>query len=260
MKDFKYREQGSAGRGALLFLKIYYRKFWRLAAVNVLYFIAVFPLAGVGYGVMAVKFRDGLTGADVLVSLLSYLPGPVLLFAVIISALVYGPLKMGVTYVYKCFFTGEHVYVTDVCVYALSNAKQGLAFGCLDLTVTAVLMYNIFNDLSLSGWMGTALDMARYISMTMLGMYVMIRHYFYLMAVSGEFRIGEVIKNSILLSVLKLGRSLGLCMACGVVWGVTLLSVPAVTVIFVPFAVYSVCGMMTVMLCWPSIDDYVVNR
>lgn len=260
MRDYKYKKQGSAKYGALLFFKIYYEKFWRLAAVNFLYFVAVFPLFSAVYAGVAVNVlgQNTLIGADILVSIFSYLPIGLRLPSVILSAVIYGPLKMGVTYVYKCFLIGEHVYGTDVFLYALRNAKQGLAFGFLDLFVVSVLIYNIFAELGMTGAAGTALDMAGYISMTMLALYVMIRHYFYLMAVSAEFKIAEIIKNSVLLSVLKLGQSLGLALACTAVWGIVLLSVPAVTIIFVPFMIYSVCGILTAMSCWPIIDDCVI--
>ena len=272
-KPYNYKNRPETGSSPLrknrffVFWEIYFRKFWRFISLNLIYFLICLPIlmyvyvAVSGYlaTVMGDAYVDLLPGVGFLAAIVLNVPKFLYLPLVVLSALLYGPMRMGFTYVYRNFTREEHAWVSDVWSKALENWKQGLALGILDLLISLVLINNIFGGITAeAGAVNVILLISRYLSIVLLLLFLFIRHYSYLIAVSVELPLRAVLKNSALFIVMGLGRNLISTLVCLLIWIISLLTVPLLTVIALPLLTYSLCGFATVYTCYPTVKKYLI--
>ncbi|MGI5936714.1 MAG: hypothetical protein ACOX7I_07935 [Oscillospiraceae bacterium] len=208
---------------------------------------------------MRENFSDMIPGIGFYATVLAYIPQRLYIPILILSILLYGPVKMGVTYVFRNFAREEHAWLSDVFSRALSNLKQGLFFGILDFVVVTVLLNSIFVGYTSEITTGIVIAyILKYLSIFFLVVYLFMRHYFYIMAVTVELSVFAIIKNAWLFTVLGFGRNILTSISCIVIWCLTLFTLPLVTVAALPLFTYSLCGFATVFVCYPIVKKYII--
>ena len=255
-------------KGFFRFFELYFRKFWRFLSMNLCYFLVTLPmLAYVFYlvnGIFAEKLADSgtvlLAGVGFIVSFFSFVPRALYIPLLILSVLLYGPVTMGLTYVFRNFAREEHAWGSDLWSRAWANAKQGVIFGILDLGLTWLFINGMFGTVATVGKTAgyTLSVILSVLCGVTLVIWLFMRHYTYMMAVTVNLNIIGILKNAWLFVVLGFGRNVisGLVtLGCVVL---SFLLSPLATIITVPFFFWSFTWFCTVFTCYPIVKKYII--
>ena len=254
--------------GFFRFFEIWFRKFWRFLTLNFLYFLLTLPmllyvfytvnglfadrLAAVGEGVVL------FSGVSFLAAFFSFVPRALNVPLLLISVVLYGPLTMGLTYIFRNFAREEHAWTSDLWSRAWSNARQGLFFGLADLLVLWLCVNGAFAGTGTSGALGAVSVIRRTLSGLALVVWLFMRHYTYLMAVTVNLGVFRILKNAWLFVVLGFGRNV---LSGAVTVGCLLLSfflAPLLTIVTLPLFFYSFTWFCTIFTCYPIVKKYII--
>jgi hypothetical protein len=256
--------------GFFQFFELYFRKFWRFISTNLCYFLITLPIVIYAFYLINGIFADRLeamgegyilfAGVGFIASFFSFIPAWLNTPLLILSVLLYGPITMGLTYMYRNFAREEHAWASDLWSRAWSNARQGLFFGIMDLLLTCLFIWGMFGRLAAEGRnlsfaLSTILSV---ISGIALVIWLFMRHYTYLMAVTINLSVFQILKNAWLFVVLGFRRNVTsgvVTLACIVV---TFLLAPLITVITLPLFFYSFSWFCTVFTCYPIVKKYLI--
>ena len=257
--------------GFFLFFELFFRKFWRFVTVNIFYFLVTLPLLIVVYFTVngyfadiiiseSGEFQDMLAGVGILASVVNYIPSFLYLPLVIISAILYGPATMGITYIFRNFAREEHAWMSDFVSRGWANFRQGVFFGLLDIIVVYLLTNGILADLIVGTGTAAAVGsiILKTLSVIALIVYLFMRHYFYMTAVSVNLSCFAIIKNAWLFVVLGFWRNVVAGVACLIVTVLCFLTIPLVSLITLPFLYYSLTGFIVVFTCYPVVKRYII--
>ncbi len=246
----------------LLFFELYFRKFFKLLELNIVYFIITFPLfaAITFFAFNAFNVSTDIVTGDLLLSLsaafLSQLPPILVWILIIISAVLFGPLTAGMTYVLRNFAREEHSWIfSDLYERTKSNFKQGLIIGVIDiLLIVSFILYLTMEITDPS--MASYLQIVRYIAIIAFVVYQIMRFYIYTIIVTFELPLLAIIKNSWLFAVLGFVRNI-----CSIIFagGVLVLTTMYFNILFLPFITYSLCGFIIVFNSYPTIKKYMLD-
>jgi len=254
-------------KGVFRFLELYFRKFWRFLSVNIWYFLVTLPIVLYVFytvnGIFADKLSDDnilLAGVGFIASFFSFIPQALNTPLLILSVILYGPLTMGMTYIFRNFAREEHAWMSDLWSRAWSNAKQGLVFGILDLVLMWVFVNGMFSSLVEAGkTVGYTLSVIRSVlSGIAMVIWLFMRHYTYMMAVTVNLSVFRILKNAWLFVVLGFGRNV---LSSVVTLGCVVLSfllAPLLTIITLPLFFYSFSWFCTVFTCYPIVKKYII--
>ena len=252
--------------GFFLFFELFIRKFWRFISLNIFYFLVTLPMLLFVYftvnGYFAEylvmengEFQSMLGGVDVFAVVVSWVPRVLHLPLFFLSLILYGPATMGLTYIFRNYAREEHAWLSDFVSRGLANFRQGLFFGLLD----AVVVYLLMNGMVANIFAAAAPTIIlRTLCILFLVVYLFMRHYFYMIAVSVNLNVFAILKNAWLFVVLGFWRN---CVAGLVCLGVTVLvffTLPLVTLILLPTLYYAVTGFCVVFTCWPVVKRYII--
>lgn len=247
------------------------RKFFQLVGYNVMYLICLLPLVIAIYGIvytwLSVIAGAGGTGETVALSpllnlmgmLYNFVPAALHIPLVVVSLILYGPLTMGMTYVLRNFVREEHAWMSDIFGRALSNWKQGLFFGILDI-IAVVIMYTNWNYSALSGGeVNLFAIIIRGITTMLFIYYLFMRNYFYQLAVTVNLRAGQIIKNASIFGIVGIGRNFLALIFVLLTVAVATLTHSFIELLAVPCIMFSFSGFMAVYCTYPITDKYVVQ-
>lgn len=262
--------RGLVKNGFFQFFELYFRKFWRFISTNLCYFLVTLPmLVYIFYlinGIFAERLEalgEGsimLAGVGFIASFFSFVPSWMNVPLLILSVLLYGPVTMGLTYMYRNFAREEHAWSSDLWSRAWANARQGLCFGLLDILLTYLFIRGMFGNMAAEGRnisyaLSTILSV---ISGIALVIWLFMRHYTYLMAVTINLSVLQILKNAWLFVVLGFRRNIisaVVTLACVVF---SFLLAPLITVITVPLFFFSFTWFCTVFTCYPIVKKYLI--
>ena len=252
------------------FFELYFRKFWRFVSTNICYFLVTLPMLIYVFYLINGIFADRLeamgegsillAGVGFIASFFSFIPTWLNTPLLILSVLLYGPMTMGLTYVYRNFAREEHAWGSDLWSRAWSNCRQGIIFGLLDILLTYLFISGIFGNQADAGRnisyaLSTILSVVCGIALVI---WLFMRHYTYLMAVTINLSVLGILKNAWLFVVLGFRRNIIsalVTLACVVI---SFLLAPLLTVITVPLFFYSFTWFCTVFTCYPIVKKYLI--
>lgn len=174
----------------------------------------------------------------------------------------FGPVRAGVTYLLRNMFRAKPVMILSDFWDALKrNLKQSLAVGVLDLLIIAVLIYDIvffYMNYNVSLLM-TAMF---FLTLWMIVLYVVMRHYIWLMLVTFEIKITKIFKNALRFTVVGLKRNvmilLGTLFTAALEYSLLLIYFP-LGVIF-PFVILpSLVMMIGIYGAFPVIKKWMID-
>ncbi|MDL2288964.1 hypothetical protein LJC32_06295 [Oscillospiraceae bacterium OttesenSCG-928-F05] len=249
------------------FFELYGRRFVRLMGVNILYFLCIFPLFSYGYALLFSQLSQLTGGERIMTPLLdlslTLIQGlmslhPALywvLFAA--SALAYGPLTAGLTYICRNFSRREHAWVSDLFGKAKSNWKQGLFFGLFDILSVFVLLTNWDLRAVLPALFDSApilFDVIRIITVILFIAYFMMRYYIYQLMVTYDLKIREIFQNSLIFLMMGIIRNLFVTVILLVSAVVFLFISPVIELVALPLVAFSFWGFFVAYTTFPFID------
>ncbi len=207
--------------GIALFFEIFFRRFWKLIEINFVYVLFCLPIVTIG------------------------------------------PATAGMTKVVKNFSIQRHAYIwTDFFDSFKQNFKKSFFIGIIDIIAIAGMGTGIWLYPDLVEKTG---DEKWYIllcmTITMAVIFIIANFYIYLMIVSTELSLKEIVKNAVFLTFIALKKNL-----------VTVLIFAGITAVSVVLAIYyqiflmlmafvpaSILAFIVAFNCYPIVQKYVIN-
>ncbi len=133
----------------LIFLEIFFRKFWNLIKINFMFFLFNIPAFIIGFFISYLIMPQGLIPLENQLVTAEYAAiGEVyfrfiigLIFCVIPIVTV-GPFQCGFTYILRNYAKEEHAFIWgDFKEHAKNNRKQALAVSIIDLILLCIILF-----------------------------------------------------------------------------------------------------------------------
>ena len=178
-----------------LFFELYFRKFWKLCLVNIIYVLFCIPMVAAVFALYLIAS----TSTD-FTTQPWFIPAAILSF--VLAAVTFGPATAGATYVLRNFAREEHAYIWYHFWKAFkSNFRQASVMGVIDILVSCIAAYVImFYAMSMGE--GNSFVILLILSVIFLIIFTVMNYYVYLLMVTIELPFIHLIKNSFILSVL----------------------------------------------------------
>lgn len=176
--------------GILEFFKIYFRKFWSLLKLGLIYslmslpmlFISGFALSYLFLPMMRSDYAGDLVFRLMFASLM------------LVSQMnVIGPLHAGYTYVLRNFAKEKPAFIwSDMMKYAKANLKQSLAVMLIDIAVTAVAGFAVYFYSYMNGSLGMLSTVLSALVIIVFLFYMIMHIYIYPLMVTFEYNVKQI--------------------------------------------------------------------
>lgn len=215
-------------KGIFLYFDIVFRKFIKLMSANALYFAVSIPYLVIAYIFLA-SFVMGAFGLDLAIERTvasTVIEGVtpeqlgqtlsvtmrMMITMVLFNFFGSGPAGASYAYAARCYTRGEHVWLlSDGWDKFKGNLKQSIPLFFIDIVVlvlgmNAVAFYSTLASSS-TGAMLLLLSWAKYFTVVVIMVYMMMHIYIYQIMVTYECKFTELIKVSALITIAKLPMS-----------------------------------------------------
>ena len=293
MRDGKGVEKGEDTTPNLkYFFKLWGRKFWKLISLNFFMLVQIIPLMGclflyMGgpkvstqydplYSVLlgaqtALPTSEGMTLFNSAAGLLHEMPifnswaHWVMGLLIVFHLVTYGWQKVGSTYILRGLVRGDGVFMFSDYFYAIRrNLKQGFVMGLLDSVAVFALVFDFIYF-----WNSPTTGMNNFMYVMIFALtliYGIMRFYTYLMLVTFNMKLGKILKNALIFTVMGIKRNimalLGIALLVGisVLLIVFLLPMKFAVVLILPFlCLLAFCGFMYTYAAYPVIKRYMID-
>lgn len=199
-------------KGIFRYFEIFFRKFWKLLQVNMLYFICSIPMIVLVFGLVPLndaKIVDFFVGDSTeLVEVSAMLPIMLRCFLTILI-LVFagsGPASAGYAYITRCFTREQHAWIlSDFKDKFKENFKQSIVVSIVDLVVLVFGCFSVsfyFSQYKTSGseiWLILCCLLC-----TLLVLFTFMHIYIYQFMVTFEYKISQLYRNAFIFSFAQL--------------------------------------------------------
>ena len=293
MRDGKGVEKGEDTTPNLkYFFKLWGRKFWKLISLNLMMLVQILPLLGclflyLGgpkvstqydplYTVLlgaqtALPTSEGMTLFNSAAGLLHQTPifnswaHWVMGLLIVFHLVTYGWQKVASTYILRGLVRGDGVFLFSDYFYAIrKNMKQGFVMGLLDSVAIFALVFDFIYF-----WNSPTTGMNNFMYVMIFALtliYGIMRFYTYLMLVTFNMKLGKILKNALIFTVMGIKRNimalLGIALLVGisVLLIVFLLPMKFAVVLILPFlCLLAFCGFMYTYAAYPVIKRYMID-
>lgn len=226
-------------KGLARFYEIYFRKFWDLIKLNLLYMITLIPSFIIT--MLVVSFSANILGINT--ELIKSISGPVLDsagaagFAILIYAVITmlfmvlwggGPATAGFVFILRSYVWEEPVFmISDFFAHMRKNLKQSMAVWITDLVMLVVicLAYKFYSAST------SIMFCLKYVIIVLAAFYTMLHLYIYHLLVTYKLSVVQLYKNSALFALSAL-----------------------------PFSVITIPVVVFIQLIWPAIAAVSANN
>ena len=292
MRDGKGVEKGEDLTPNLKrFFKLWGRKFWKLISLNFFALVQILPLVGCVFLYLggpkiptqydplyntllgaqtALPTTEGATLFNSAAGLLHSTPvfnswaHWVMAALILFHVVTYGWQKVGTTYILRGLVRGDGVFMFSDYFYAIKrNMKQGFVMGLLDSAAILALGFDLFYF-----WNSptTGVNSFMYIMIfALIFIYGVMRFYTYLMLVTFDMKLGKILKNALIFTIMGIKRNLMAILGIGllvVIFGALILFLGRIlpAVIILPFlCLLGFCGFMYTFAAYPVIQKYMID-
>lgn len=229
-----------------------FRKFWKLININILMMATILPL------ILMIPVIYYLTNVSRELTL--FILGALLLLFVV----SFGPSIAGFTKIFRNYSLEKPTFIWDTFIKTFRSCfKQAFVMGLLDLVVIASVASGLYVYPQLLQKESSMLYYFLFIGGMSIGIAVLLMSFYaYLMIVSTDLSMVNILKNSFALSCVALKKNLiTLGITIGVVLVFALLTIvfPLFMVPVLVFLPIAFIGFMIVFNCYPVVQKYVIN-
>lgn len=223
-----------------LFFDIYFRKFWKLCQLNLMYVLFWIP------AMLALSLW--IVGGKNLLSII----------IVLASTLLLGPATAGATLVLRNFAREEHAFVwSDFKDGAVKNIKQSAVFcfgstAAWGLLILAAQFYSNLTRESMVAFLPFGLVLAGFIILLFMSFYM------YTMIVTFDMPLIQMLKNALIFAVVGLLGNIVSLITVGVIALALFLFFP-ITVLFIPTFALTTMLFIIVFNAYPKIKQYMID-
>lgn len=246
------------------------RGFWvihRVVAVNLLTVPLLLPVFAwfylmINYYFYAISIGDMvemLPGLGLFGGLLLQLP-PVIFYALFgLSAVLLGPVVLGLHSALGHFVAGRHIWVSDVFSGMKENFRQGVVLGVGSVAAVHLLLWNIFGGVvAVGGWASVGLMVSRWVSVVLLLALFLTLPFVCQVAVTVKQPLWTVIKNGRILAQVYIGRGILLLVSTTLYWTGTTVLAPRLNLVMLPLFSVGLTVLWQAMVCRPVVQARLV--
>ncbi len=247
---------------AIVFFEVYFRKFWHLAKLNILFFLFNLPALILMPFIVQIYFPNltinaGLQEGNLDKSLLYFALGGIFLC---IPVLTVGPAQAGFTYVLRNFAREEHAFLWgDFKEHALKNLKQSMMICLIDILAILIMGVDLNVYLRLSE-PNLFLSIITGLSILLFLIFVMMHLYIYPMLVTFKLSTIQLYRNAFIFAVFKFFPNLGILAICAVLAVLPIVFFPLMGIVLSFLITYSTIGLMTNFYVYPKLVKYIINK
>lgn len=235
-------------KGAARFFQLFFRKFWKLIQVNILYFIFYIPLLIAGYAFLRVENKT--------ISMFMFI------FSLAVFLIVVGPATTGMMKILRNYFLERHSFIlTDFKDAFAENFKKSFVIGLIDVIALIAITSAMHVYPQLAKAYGNGMMIFFVISVSIGLVFIMMNFYAYLMIAATDLSLKNIIKNSFALACAALKRNLLTLLISFLIAGVFVLLViwNKSNILFLPFVPASFIAFVICFNSYPVIQKYVIN-
>lgn len=204
------KEQVNKRKGFMLFLDIYFRRFWKIALLNLFYMLASIPAIFISYKFVqyALIFymqlaRISPENTEAITVAIRLTP---VLMAIIIHFCGTGPMTAGFNVVLCKYVEDKHAWVWADFVRGIKeNWRQGLGIYIINMAYT-VLATGSFLYYK---YLMPEMQILSVVIFSVSLVFLMMQMYTYQLAVGFKLTLKEIYKNSAILTIVKLPTNMG---------------------------------------------------
>ena len=260
---------------------LYFRNFWKMTLFNLIRFGSLIPLLAVGVSAVVIMmgeeainsfimtddfqtFNQSYPWVMILVNTYHFFTGSslkmalgILIFAA--SVLCLGPLSAGMAYISRNTSREEHTFATDIFSVGWENKKQAIPMGVIDVIATfSVLLYFFYDYSSINPGYGMLMDFLKYFVVVIYAFYIVLRIYAYMIMVTFEMTLGEVLKNAFILTYSNLPRTLIIWATIAAVVALNVF-LPLPSLLLFPLFDISFTSFVAGFICFAPLDKHMIQ-
>lgn len=198
----------------------------------------------------------------------TYVPTVVTYIFYAIGALglfTFGPVNAGTAYILRNLVKGEPLFLWSDFWYAVRrNWKQALPFGMVDIGITFLLGFNLYN--LITGTSAFFASMLFWSNVLIALLFFFMRYYVYVQMVTFRLSVFKIVKNSLIFTLLGLKRNLVAFLGILVLILFEIFFLFGAGGILLPFAVaiplailFSTCAFMKVYASYFKIKEIMID-
>lgn len=235
-------------KGAARFFELFFRKFWKLIQINMLYFVFYIPLLLAVYAFLKLSNR---TAAAFMI-----------VFCLCVFTAVIGPATAGMMKILRNYTIEKHSFIiTDFKDAFSKNYKKSFIVGLIDIIAIISIAASVRVYPQLAKIYGQGMMIFFVISVSVGLVLVMMNFYTFLMIVATELSLKNIIKNSFALACAALKKNLLTLFISLLIAGAFILLViwNLSNLLFLPFVPVSFIAFVICFNSYPVIQKYVIN-
>lgn len=238
-------------RKFFLFFELYFRKFWKLIKLNLLYFfvniISVLSMAVIVVSIIAPHEKGTVDG----IALIAY-------GVLILSGIIVGPSTAALVYVLRNYANQRHSFMaSDFFEQFKKNFKQSVPVGLLTMVLPVVFTFAMRYYAGINTLWGTGLlCLTTFCVLVVLSAYL----YVYPIMVTFDLKLNQILRNSLIMAFANFPVNILVLIISGaILYGVFMLpDMIAVTLMMVIVPV--TIGFVSVFSIWGAIDRYMMPK
>ena len=235
----------------VVFFEIYFRKFWQLVTINLLFFLFNLPALFI-----AVLFLSGLfMPADLQTNIAIRFMISIMMVG--IPFVTFGPAQAGFTYVLRNYSREEHAFLwMDFKEQAIRNFKQSIIVSLIDMVVLFIVGLDINMYLAMENNFMVTVANALVISSFLV--FIMMHMYIYPLMITFKLSIKQLYKNAMLFALMRFFPNLGILLLCMII-----LVVPQIIVIgmlLIPVITLSTVGLIINFYVYPTLKKHMIDK
>lgn len=238
----------------LYFFEVFFRKFWKLIQMNLVYVGITLPI-WIVLGLFLLN--DQMSQQFSLTFVGSFIYMLALVF--LVFSPVIGPATAGMTYVLMSFATETPVFqFADFFEQFKKNFKQATLLTIINgLLLLSFSFTLIHKDAAMLVNNGTNLGAMQLPLLIILILFIFINYYAYSIMVTFDMKFKDIVKNSFIFALAKLPLNLFLLILIGAISYIVFRYI-IVGLLITCLILYALCGFIIVFSVYPTIEKYML--
>lgn len=243
--------------GIVVFFQVFFRKFWKLIQVNLLF--VLFNIPALAAMLVAVMFLfPSQVSDDIVLDLFFRLSIGFVLVAIPITTV--GPAQAGFTYILRNYAREEHAFIWyDFKENAKKNLKQSLIISAVDFAMVVIFGFVINFYLKYPEG-GSLTAFAAGIAIISFVFFLIMHIYIYPMLVTFNLTVKQIYKNAFIFSIVSLIPNLLIIILCIALVLLTFFFNTYIGILLYVFITSSLVGLILNSYAWPKLKKYMVDK
>ena len=225
-----------------IFFEIFFRKFWKLIQINLLYFVSCIPFFIPFFYVLSLRVNN-----------------PILLALSLSPTIGIATVTSGFTYILRNFAREEHAFLwMDYRDTIKSNWRQSLVVGIVDFVVIFLMYFSLtfyYQHIKVNLIFAVPFIICVFLSI----IFVFMQYYLFVMLITFDLRVKQLLKNALLFAFAGLGRNLLISLFSGIIILIIPLLFPY-SLLLIPLIALSIIGLIINFNVWPLIDRIMIPK